>query len=151
MEQAPDFTLPSQDGDNVTLSSLRGKKVVLYFYPRDNTSGCTKEACSFRDSFPALSGLNATVIGISPDSVESHKKFAQKHQLPFTLLSDKDKSVMTAYGAYGEKKLYGKVTTGVIRTTFLIDEEGNILKTWKKINTQTHGEDVRKALEELSS
>lgn len=151
MEQATDFTLPDQDGNDVTLSSLRGQKVVLYFYPRDNTPGCTKEACSLRDSFPDLRGLNATVIGISPDSVESHKKFAEKHALPFTLLSDKERTVMQAYGAYGEKKLYGKVTVGVIRTTFLIDEDGKVIKVWKKVNTATHGDDVRKEIEKLSS
>lgn len=151
MEQAIDFTLPDQDGNPFTLSSLKGQKVVLYFYPRDNTSGCTKEACSLRDSFSGLRDLNATVVGISPDSVESHRKFADKYSLPFTLLSDKDKSVMQAYGAYGEKKLYGKVSMGVIRTTFLLDEEGKVAKVWKKVNTATHGEDVRKELEKLSS
>lgn len=151
MEQAIDFTLPDQDGNPFTLSSLKGQKVVLYFYPRDNTSGCTKEACSLRDSFADLRDLNATVVGISPDSVESHRKFADKYSLPFTLLSDKDKSVMQAYGAYGEKKLYGKVSMGVIRTTFLLDEEGKVAKVWKKVNTATHGEDVRKELEKLSS
>ena len=151
MEHAIDFTLPDQDGNSFTLSSLKGQRVILYFYPRDNTPGCTKEACSFRDSFPALSGLNARVIGISPDSVESHRKFREKFALPFTLLSDKEKTVMQAYGAYGEKKLYGKVSMGVLRTTFLLDEEGKVLKVWKKVNTATHGEDVRAELEKLSS
>lgn len=145
--KAPDFTLPDENGNDVTLSSLFGKRIVLYFYPKDNTPGCTKEACSLRDSIEDLGKLDAIVIGISPDSPESHTKFRDKHNLPFHLLSDKAHSVMETYGAYGEKMLYGKKTIGVIRTTYVIDRDGNIEKVFKKVNTATHGEDVKKYLE----
>ncbi len=145
---APDFTLLDQNGKEVTLSSFRGKKVILYFYPKDNTPGCTKEACSLRDNIPDFENLNATVIGISPDKSESHVKFRDKLTLPFTLLSDPEHKVMEMYGAYGEKILYGKKTIGVIRSTFLIGEDGTVLKVWKKVNTATHGDDVRKYLRE---
>lgn len=145
---APDFTLEDQDGNNVTLSSYRGKKVILYFYPKDNTPGCTKEACSLRDNTTGFEGLNAVVIGVSPDKPSSHVKFRDKFTLPFTLLSDPEHKVMELYGAYGEKVLYGKKTMGVIRSTFLIGEDGTVLKVWKKVNTATHGDDVRKYLEE---
>lgn len=147
---APDFTLPDQDGKEVTLSSYRGQKVILYFYPKDNTPGCTKEACSLRDNMPGFGEVNAVVIGVSPDKAESHVKFRDRFSLPFTLLSDPEHKVMEAYGAYGEKMLYGKNTTGVIRSTFLIGEDGKILKVWKKVNTATHGEDVRKYLTSLT-
>ena len=146
---APDFTLPDENGNNVSLSSLRGQIVVLYFYPKDNTPGCTKEACSLRDAIDDMASLEATVIGISPDSSESHVKFREKHSLPFHLLSDPKHEVMEMYGAYGEKMLYGKKTTGVIRSTFLIGKDGTVLKIYKKVNTATHGEDVKKALEAL--
>ena len=145
---APDFTLPDQNGKDVTLSSFRGKKVILYFYPKDNTPGCTKEACSLRDNLPDFDSLNAVVIGVSPDKSESHMKFRDKFTLPFTLLSDPEHKAMELYGAYGEKVLYGKKTTGVIRSTFLIGEDGTVLKVWKKVNTATHGDDVRKYLKE---
>ncbi len=146
--KAPDFTLPSETGDPVSLSSLKGQRVVLYFYPKDNTPGCTKEACSLRDSIEDLKVRNATVIGISPDSPESHRKFKEKHSLPFHLLSDPEHKTMEMYGAYGEKMLYGKKTIGVIRTTYIIEEDGTIGKVFRKVSTATHGEDVRKALEE---
>lgn len=142
---APDFTLRGRDGD-VTLSSFRGKKVILYFYPKDNTPGCTKEACSFRDNLPKIEEKNAVVIGISPDGSDSHERFAGKYNLPFMLLSDPEHKVMSEYGAYGEKTMYGKKTIGVIRSTFLIGEDGTVLRVWKKVNTATHGEDVYKAL-----
>ena len=145
---APDFTLLDQNGNEVTLSSFRGNNVILYFYPKDNTPGCTKEACSLRDNIPDFENLNATVIGISPDKSESHVKFRDKLTLPFTLLSDPEHKVMEMYGAYGEKILYGKKTIGVIRSTFLIGEDGTVLKVWKKVNTATHGDDVRKYLRE---
>ena len=151
MTEAPDFTLTDQNGKRTALSSFRGKKVILYFYPKDDTPGCTKEACSMRDNFPSFSASDAVVIGISPDSTESHRKFADKYNLPFILLSDPEKEVMKSYGAYGEKMLYGKKTVGVIRSTFLIDEEGRVLKIWKKVNTATHGDDVMKELKKLSS
>ena len=124
---APDFTLPDENGNETALSSLDGQIVVLYFYPKDNTPGCTKEACSLRDTIDDLAKLDATVIGISPDSSASHIKFKEKHNLPFHLLSDPEHKVMEMYGAYGEKMLYGKKTTGVIRSTFLIGEDGKIL------------------------
>ena len=145
--KAPDFTLPDENGNMVTLSSFAGKKVILYFYPKDNTPGCTKEACSLRDTIADLAKLNAVVIGISPDSSASHTKFKEKHNLPFTLLSDPEHKIMELYGAYGEKMLYGKKTIGVIRTTYIISEDGSIEKVYKKVNTATHGEDVRKYLE----
>ena len=145
--KAPDFSLPCEDGSCISLSSLSGQRVILYFYPKDNTPGCTKEACSLRDASEDLKGLDATVIGISPDSPQSHMKFREKHSLPFHLLSDPEHKVMEMYGAYGEKVLYGKKTIGVIRTTYIIGRDGTIEKIYKKVNTATHGEDVRKFLE----
>ncbi len=146
---APDFTLPDENGEERKLSDERGKIVVLYFYPRDNTPGCTKEACSLRDSIEDLKGLDAVVIGISPDKSESHRKFIDKFSLPFHLLSDTEHSVMEIYGAYGEKMMYGKKTIGVIRTTYIIGKDGKVLKVFRKVNTATHGDDVRKALAEI--
>lgn len=150
-QTAPDFTLPDQDGQPFTLSSLRGGYVVLYFYPKDNTSGCTKEACSLNGELDAFSGLGARVVGVSADGSESHQRFIARYSLGFTLLSDGDHEVMKAYGAYGEKTMYGKKTVGVIRSTFLIDPEGRIARIWRKVNTATHGQDVRAALEALES
>ncbi len=147
--KAPDFTLPDENNELVTLSSLLGQRVVLYFYPKDNTPGCTKEACSLRDSIEDLGKLDAVVIGISPDSTASHRAFREKHNLPFHLLSDPDHKVMEMYDAYGEKMLYGKKSVGVIRSTYIIGKDGNIEKVFRKVNTSTHGEDVRKALEAL--
>ena len=147
--KAPDFTLLNENDEETTLSSLKGQRVVLYFYPKDNTPGCTKEACSLRDSIEDLGKLDATVIGISPDTTASHRKFREKHNLPFHLLSDSEHKVMEMYGAYGEKTLYGKKTVGVIRTTYIIGKDGTIEKIFKKVNTATHGEDVRKALETI--
>ena len=150
-QMAPDFTLPDQDGQPFTLSSLRGGYVVLYFYPKDNTSGCTKEACSLNGELDAFSGLGARVVGVSADGSESHQRFIARYSLGFTLLSDGDHEVMKAYGAYGEKTMYGRKTVGVIRSTFLIDPEGRIARIWRKVNTATHGQDVRAALEALGS
>ncbi len=147
--KAPDFTLPDKDGNAVSLESYRGRYVLVYFYPKDNTPGCTAEACSIRDAMPDFSALSLSVIGISPDKAESHRRFAEKYSLDFTLLSDTDHRTMEAYGAYGEKTLYGKKTVGVIRSSFLIDPEGNVVKVWKKVNTKTHGEDVKKAFSEI--
>ena len=126
--KAPDFTLPDQNGDNRTLSDYRGKKVVLYFYPRDNTSGCTKQACGFSELYPQFKEKGAVVLGVSKDSVASHKKFEKDHGLPFTLLSDVERMVIEAYDVWKEKKNYGKVSMGVVSTTYLIDEEGIIIK-----------------------
>ena len=131
--QAPDFTLPDQNGDMKTLSDYRGSKVVLYFYPRDNTSGCTKQACSFGELYPQFQEKGAVVIGVSKDSVASHKKFEEKYELPFTLLSDTEKEVLQAYDVWKEKKSGGKVSMGVVRTTYLIDENGIIVRALDKV------------------
>lgn len=145
--KAPLFTLADQDGNNVNLSDFRGQKVVLYFYPKDNTPGCTKEACSIRDNMPDFSRLNVKILGVSRDSGESHRKFIEKQNLNFTLLSDPEHKVMEEYGAWGEKTLYGKKSMGVIRSTFVINEDGVIEKVYKKVNTATHGEDLKKYFE----
>ena len=131
--QAPDFTLPDQDGRMHTLSEYRGQKVVLYFYPRDNTSGCTKQACAFGELYPQFQEKGAVVLGVSKDTVASHKKFQQKYGLPFTLVSDPALGVLQAYDVWKEKKLYGKVSMGVVRTTYLIDEQGVIVKAFGKV------------------
>jgi peroxiredoxin Q/BCP len=140
--QAPDFTLKNQRGEDVSLSGLKGKKVVLYFYPKDDTPGCTKEACSLRDNFPTITDTNTVVLGVSPDKEASHVKFIDKYSLPFDLLSDPDHGMMEAYDAWGEKNMYGKKSMGVKRSTFIIDEEGKILKIFKKVKTDIHGEEV---------
>lgn len=126
--KAPDFSLPDQDGKNHSLGDYRGKKVILYFYPKDNTAGCSKQACGFAELYPQFTEKGAVVLGVSRDTVSSHKKFEQNYGLPFTLLSDTDRTVTETYGAWGEKKNYGKVTMGVVRTTYLIDENGIIIK-----------------------
>ena len=136
--QAPDFTLPDKDGNPVTLSDFRGKKVILYFYPKDNTPGCTRQACAFAGSYAALQALNAVVIGVSKDSSASHQRFAQKYDLPFLLLSDPELGVLQTYGVWQEKKLYGKVSMGVVRTTYLINENGVIEKTMPKVKPDTN-------------
>ena len=130
---APDFTLPDQNGCMHTLSDYRGQKVVLYFYPRDNTSGCTKQACAFGDLYPQFQEKGATVIGISKDTVASHKRFEEAHGLPFTLLSDVDRVAIEAYDVWKEKKAFGKTTMGLVRTTYLIDEQGIIVKAFDKV------------------
>lgn len=131
--KAPDFTLPDQNGEMRSLSDYRGQKVILYFYPKDMTGGCTKQACSFGDLYPQFREKGAVVLGVSKDSVASHKKFEEKYGLPFTLLSDTEKTVLQAYDVWKEKKLYGKVSMGVIRTTYLIDEEGMIVKAFGNV------------------
>ena len=131
--QAPDFTLPDQNGKLHTLADYRGQKVILYFYPRDNTPGCTKQACAFGELYPQFREKGAVVLGVSKDSVASHKKFEEKYGLPFTLLSDTEKEVIQAYGVWQEKKNYGKVSMGVVRTTYLIDENGVIVKAFGKV------------------
>ena len=131
--KAPDFTLPDQNGDMHSLSDYRGKKVILYFYPKDNTSGCTKQACGFAELYPQFTEKGAVVLGVSRDSVASHKKFEQNYGLPFTLLSDTERTVTEAYGAWAEKINYGKVTMGVVRTTYLIDEDGVIVKAMSAV------------------
>ena len=131
--KAPEFTLPDQDGVLHSLSDYRGKKVILYFYPKDNTSGCTAQACSYRDLLPQFQEKGAVVLGVSKDSVASHKKFEEKYGLPFTLLSDPDKVIIQAYDVWKEKMNYGKPTMGVVRTTYLIDENGVIVKAFGKV------------------
>ena len=133
--KAPDFTLPDQNGTEHSLSDYRGQKVVLYFYPRDNTAGCTKQACGYAELYPQFKEKGAVVIGISKDSVASHKKFEEKYGLPFTLLSDTERKVIDAYGVWQEKKSYGKVSMGVVRTTYLIDENGIIIRAQEKVKT----------------
>ena len=130
---APDFTLPDQDGIDRSLSDYRGSKVILYFYPKDMTAGCTKQACAFGELFPQFREKGAVVLGVSKDSVASHKRFEEKHGLPFTLLSDPEKEVIQAYDVWKEKKLYGKVSFGVVRTTYLIDEDGIIVRAFDKV------------------
>ncbi len=142
--KAPDFTLKDKDGKEVSLSEYRGSKVILYFYPKDSTAGCTKEACSFRDKKNELATEGFTVIGISRDSQKSHQRFAEKQNLNFTLLSDEDTSVIEAYEAWGEKSLYGKRYMGIIRMTYVIDEDGVIIKAYDKVKVSTHAEDILK-------
>lgn len=145
-DMAVDFLLKDSYGKDVRLSEFKGKKVVLYFYPRDNTPGCTKEACSFRDVYDLILAEGAVVLGISADSEASHQKFRERHGLPFYLLSDVEHKVAEAYGAWGEKKLYGKTHMGMIRSTFIIDEKGEIIKVFPKVKPENHGEEVLNAL-----
>ncbi len=141
-ESAPDFTLPDQNGKEHTLSSYRGRFVLLYFYPKDDTTGCTKEACMIRDAFPRFEGVHAHVFGVSADSVESHKKFAEKYQLPFSLLADTSKQVVEKYGVWGEKKMMGKTYMGIRRTSFLVDPNGIIKKVYESVKPEVHAEEV---------
>ena len=144
--KAPDFTLYDKEGREVKLSSFLGKRVVLYFYPKDNTPGCTRQACAFAGLYGEFERRGVTVIGISKDSVASHQKFAEKHGLPFVLLSDPELSVIKAYGVWQEKKLYGKVSFGVVRTTFIIDEQGNISHIMPKVKPDTNAAEILELL-----
>jgi peroxiredoxin Q/BCP len=148
---APLFTLTAQDGTTVRLSDKKGGPVVLYFYPRDDTPGCSREACAFRDAQPELRRLGATVLGVSPDSAESHQKFWHKLGLDFPLLADVDHRVAEKYGAWREKNMYGKKTMGIQRSTFLIGPNGKIVKVWKRVQVDGHDRQVIEALEELNS
>lgn len=145
-DKAPDFTLKDGEGKDVTLSSFLGKKIVLYFYPKDNTPGCTTEACAFRDVYDYILAKGAVVIGISGDSSVSHKKFAEKFNLPFYLLSDPDRKVLESYSAIGEKKLYGKVFMGILRMTYIIDEKGIIMKAFPKVSPKEHAKEILDSL-----
>jgi peroxiredoxin Q/BCP len=148
-KKAPAFTLEADDGSKIKLSDLKGSPVVLYFYPRDNTSGCTKEACAFRDRKRQLTRLGAQVIGVSPDSVASHVKFRDKFKLNFRLLADTEHKVAEKYGAWREKTMYGKKRMGIVRSTFLIDASGKVAKVWKSVKVDGHDEQVLEALKEL--
>ena len=149
---APAFTLADGEGRKVALADLRGRDVILYFYPKDDTPGCTKEACGFRDLWREIEKLGATVLGVSPDAGAAHEKFRAKYQLPFPLLSDPDKKVMEAYGAWGEKMMYGKKTIGVVRSTVWIDAKGKVKKHWKRVsNAAEHPAKVLDALRSSAS
>lgn len=147
--KAPGFSVENQDGEKVSLSRFSGKNVVLYFYPKDDTPGCTTEACGFRDGMEALSALDAVVLGVSKDSAASHAKFIAKHNLNFDLLADTELDIHNKYGTWGEKKMYGKTYMGTTRATFIIDGEGVIRRVFPKVKPKNHAEEVRNALEEL--
>lgn len=145
--KAPEFTTTDQHGTKRSLSDFKGKKVILYFYPKDNTPGCTKEACAFRDQFEAFRHLNVEILGVSVDSEKSHQSFAQKYNLPFTLLADTDKHLVEAYGAWGEKSLYGKKYLGTNRVTYLIDEAGSIAAVFPKVKPDQHAAEILAVLQ----
>ena len=148
-DKAPAFSLKNTEGIPVKLSDYKGKKVVLYFYPKDMTPGCTKEACGFRDDFAQLKKRGVEVIGVSGDDQNSHQKFTEKYSLPFTLLSDPDHEMMQQYGAWGEKSMYGKKFMGVLRITYVIDEQGRIAHIFKKVKTETHSQDVLQVIDQM--
>ena len=149
--KAPDFTADTDGGGKITLSENKGKWIVLYFYPKDSTSGCTTEACNFRDNYERLSTLNAVILGVSPDSVKSHDNFKAKQELNFSLISDTDKSICESYGVWVEKSMYGKKYMGVERSTFIIDPEGNIKKIYRKVKVNGHVDTVIADLQALQS
>ncbi|MEJ2016575.1 MAG: thioredoxin-dependent thiol peroxidase [Limibacillus sp.] len=148
-DKAPDFSMPTDGGGSVSLKDLKGKKVVLYFYPKDDTPGCTKEACGFRDALPDFSGADAEIIGVSKDSVAKHDKFKAKHELPFTLASDEDGSVCEAYGTWVEKSMYGRKYMGIDRATFLIGHDGKIAQIWRKVKVPGHVDEVLAAARQI--
>ena len=149
---APHFSLPNQDGEIVNITDFIGKKhVVLYFYPKDDTPGCTKEACGFRDALPDLTARNAVVLGVSPDSSESHSRFREKYDLPFTLLADPEHTVAEKYGAWREKTLYGKKSMGIVRSTFVIDADGRVAKLFKHVRADGHAEKVVAAVDAITA
>ncbi|MEW6194560.1 MAG: thioredoxin-dependent thiol peroxidase [Bacteroidota bacterium] len=148
-KKAPNFTLFDSNSVKISLTDFKGWKVVLYFYPKDMTSGCTKEACDFRDEFPDFKKIKTVVLGVSPDSVASHKKFSDKYNLPFTLLSDEKRTVVDKYGVWKEKNMYGRKYMGVERTTFIIDETGKIKKIFPKVKVKGHVEEVKKVLKDI--
>ena len=150
-DKAPQFTLSDKDGNPVSLSDFLGKRVVLYFYPKDNTPGCTRQACAFAGAYALFGQKNAVVIGVSRDSVASHKRFAEKNSLPFILLSDPERSAIEAYGVWQEKKNYGKVSMGVVRSTYIIDEQGVIVRVMPRVKPDTNAADVLAALDELDA
>ena len=141
-DKAPDFNLKDQNGDDVSLSSLKGKRVILYFYPKDDTPGCTIEACNFRDDFSLFTDRNTVILGVSPDGEQSHQKFIKKFDLPFSLLCDEDHSVAEKYGAWGEKNMYGRKYMGIIRTTVQIDKDGMIEQIYEKVKAKIHSKEI---------
>jgi thioredoxin-dependent peroxiredoxin len=145
-KKAPTFKLKNQNGEEISLEDFKGKKVILYFYPKDDTPGCTREACNFRDELPVFKGLNAVILGVSPDTVESHKKFKIKYSIPFDLLSDVDREVCEKYEVWKEKNNYGKKLMGVERTTYIIDEKGVISKIFNKVKVDGHNEELKEAM-----
>ena len=149
-DTAPDFALPDQAGENHTLKDYRGKWVLLYFYPKDDTPGCTIEACTLRDQFKDFKKIGAEVIGVSTDSVKSHKKFADAYKLPFTLLADEQKEVVGKYGVFGEKKMYGRTYMGTRRSSFLIDPQGKVAKVYEKVKPEAHAAEVIADLKQLA-
>jgi peroxiredoxin Q/BCP len=150
-QKAPEFCLPNQDSEEICLRDLRGSWVVLYFYPKDNTPGCTTEACDFTEALPDFTDLGATILGVSPDSVKKHQNFIAKKELKITLLSDEDKETLTAYGVWQLKKNYGREYMGVVRTTYLIDPDGNVAHVWPKVRVKGHVEAVKAKLAELKA
>jgi peroxiredoxin Q/BCP len=149
-DKVPDFSLKADDGTTVTPVTLAGKKVVLFFYPKDDTPGCTKEACGFRDAFPQFGEIDAVVLGVSPDSLESHRKFKQKYQLPFRLLSDEGHRLADAFGVWKQKSMYGLKFMGIERTTVIIDRNGRVARIFPKVKVPGHVEDVEKAVRDLA-
>jgi peroxiredoxin Q/BCP len=147
-KKAPDFSLLNQDEEKISLKDFLGQKVVLYFYPKDDTSGCTKEACSFSDDLPKFTKIDAVILGVSPDSVKSHKKFSEKYKLKFDLLADEEKKVIEKYDVWKEKSMYGRKYMGVERTTFIIDEKGKIKKIFNKVKVDDHNKEVLEALKD---
>lgn len=148
-DKAPDFNLPRDGGNKISLSDYRGQNVILYFYPKDNTPGCTTESCDFRDNLPGFEALDAQIIGISKDSAASHDKFRKKHNLNFPLASDEESNVCETYGVWKEKNMYGKKFMGIERSTFLIDSKGTIRRIWRKVKVKNHCKEVLAALEDL--
>lgn len=148
-DKVPDLKLPSSSGKDVSLTDYKGKKIVLYFYPKDDTPGCTTEACDFRDNLKTYAELNAVVIGISKDPLSSHEKFIKKYGLPFELISDTEGKLLEAFGVWKEKSMYGKTFLGVERSTFLIDEDGKIVKEWRKVSVSNHVADVLESIKSL--
>ncbi|HEU5466025.1 MAG TPA: thioredoxin-dependent thiol peroxidase [Gemmatimonadales bacterium] len=148
-KSAPAFSLDTDAGETLSLKDLKGRPVVLYFYPKDDTPGCTVEACEFRDAFPRFKGSKAVILGISPDSVKSHQKFKEKFDLPFTLLADEDHAIAEKYGVWQKKSMYGRTYMGIARTTFVIDKSGKVAKIFEKVKPKGHAEEVEQAIDEL--
>ncbi|HEY6783754.1 MAG TPA: thioredoxin-dependent thiol peroxidase [Gemmatimonadales bacterium] len=148
-KSAPAFSLDTDAGEKLSLKDLKGRPVVLYFYPKDDTPGCTVEACEFRDAFPRFKGSKAIILGISPDSVKSHQKFKEKFDLPFTLLADEDHAIAEKYGVWQKKSMYGRTYMGIARTTFVIDKDGKVAKIFEKVKPKGHAEEVEQAIDEL--